>query len=190
MRYLLSLTLAAIAALSVAGCATPAPTASNYTIAQVSGGPNCRRLAQPGDTKFQIYCTVDSERIWAGHPRSSDRTAGDTTCRRLAEPAGKRVETYCATTTQWGEFDARAVNEGVTCRWLGSSRRLSPIPQELCLTAPQWQIAEANLAAYRASPGVADAGSNWPGNGIPQPTSPAYATSYGYFPAGGAIGSQ
>jgi hypothetical protein len=200
MRHSLSLTLAALAVLSVAGCAT-APPSSRYTIAEASGGPNCQRLAQPGDTKIQIYCSkAQPERVWpltAGTP--SEPKSGDTTCRSLAQPADKAerpaltagearptIQTFCGNAADWDKFDTRAASEGVTCRWLGGPVKHGPPRQELCLSAALWQRVETNR-----SRALANDGSNWGGNsGVPVSGPGVDATSsYGYFPSGGAIGS-
>ena len=215
MRYSLSLTLAALAALSVAGCAT-VPTSSRYTVAEASGGPNCRRLAQPGDTKIQIYCSkAQPEGVWplAAGTHSEPRS-GETTCRSLAPPesatastppssangklsAGRgarpavaqpdnQVQTFCGNAADWDQFDTRAASEGVTCRWLGGPVKHGPPRQELCLSAAQWLRVETNRSTR-----LANEGSNWGGtSGVPVSVdSVGFMSSYGYFPSGGAIGS-
>jgi hypothetical protein len=195
MRYLLSLTLATLAALCVAGCVTPVPTASTYSIAQASGGPNCRRLAQPGDTKIQIYCQSASHSVWPFSPASvSEQPSSGTSCRELAEAVTTRITTYCGTAAEWDAFDTRAVNEGTTCRWTPGPRRSAGPPaqaRELCLTAAHWQTFEQAVAANRRGRSAGAPGANWPGSGVPQGTSGSgfgASSSYGYFPAGGAIG--
>ncbi len=140
--------LVALCALSfvlpAVACAA-APTAGEYTIAQTSGGPNCRRLAQPGDDSIRIYCRDTRQPLPAATPgaqasmqaaTASAQTSGDTSCRRFVPLEDTRIQTYCGNAAQWEEFDSRAVNAGVTCRW-------EPAPQgqtlqELCLNDAQW----------------------------------------------------
>jgi hypothetical protein len=186
MKYSLSLTFAALAAVSIAGCAS-APTKPNeYTVARASGGSDCQRIAQPGDTKIQIYCQ-QSRSIWpVATPSESARASGYSSCRRLARSAFGPLQTYCGTTAQWSEFDTLAIKTGVTCRWLGHPAR------EVCLDGNQWVRAEANSRGrtpFRDHSffGYSSGSTGWtsPSDGA---GSQPYATSYGYFPAGGAIG--
>lgn len=191
MRYWLSLTLAAFAAASLAGCAgVPTSKSNDYIFARTTGGPDCRRLAQPGDTKIRIYCKNSApSKIWAIAPATS-QPAGDMSCRRLATSIEGPVKTYCGTTARWDEFDTRAIKAGVTCRWVGYNHRLARAAGEVCLDGSQWTRAEANSRSRTpaSQPGFAYSGnSGW--------TSPsnssaldATAGSYGPFPSGGAIG--
>ena len=186
MRYLLSLTIPALATLWVAGCAT-VPAASRYTLAETSGGPDCRRLAQPADTKIQIYClTAQPKRFWPldgtalGTPPKSDEKS----CRDIANTPDRRIHTTCGTDAEWEQYDTWAANAGVTCRWEGHRPQGARQRAELCLSVAQWQVFEASRS--RPAPS-ASAGSGW-GGGVPPASSPPYASSYGYFPAGSAIG--
>jgi hypothetical protein len=184
MRYLLSLSLAALATLSVAGCATTA-----YTIAQESGGSDCRRLAQPGDTKIRIYC---AHSIWsdtrhaAASAASQPQASGDSTCRWVAKPTDTRIKNICGDTAQWNQFDSAAIAGGVTCRW--TSFRPRAQPEELCLNVAQWRGLDSGGAR-----GAVLAGRGWPQNDSVMTNSPTInpinsTASYGVFPAGGAIG--
>jgi hypothetical protein len=178
MRYLLSLTLAA---LLVAGCAT-IPQSSRYTLAETSGGPNCRRLAQPGDTRIQIYCSkAQPERPLAAS--ASGETSGDKSCRGLANTPDRKVHTSCGTAAEWEQYDTWAANAGVTCRWEGPRAKGAPQRQELCLTVAQWQRVDANRSQR-----VAGSGSDWGGNGGGSGSGSPYASSFGAFPAGSAVG--
>jgi hypothetical protein len=138
----------------------------------------CQRLARMGDKKIQVYCIVHAN----PHRPRAVRTArapeaptGDTSCRRLIKPGNNGIQSVCGDRARWEEFDTWAVNAGVTCRLAGTS-------QELCLTLAQWN----NLARPLVN---SAAGSNWPTDGINNAGSPAYATSYGYFPQGTSIGA-
>jgi hypothetical protein len=134
MRYLLALTLVAIA-----GCA----------------GPN-----------LQGYHIV----------RTSDPSAADTSCRQLADPRDQ-VRSFCASAAQWEQYDKWAAGAGVTC------------DEGTCLTAGLWRQLKYGQSAAAApgwrpvSPGPSTTGLRFTGE-ITQP----YATSYGPFPAGGAVG--
>jgi hypothetical protein len=190
MKHLLSFSLAAIAALSVTGCATP-----SYTIAQTAGGSDCRRLAQPGDTKIKIYC---SDTIWSATSHkpafrpaaaSQPQVSGDTRCRWVAKPTDKRIRNICGDTAQWDQFDSDAISAGVTCRW--TSFRPRAQPEELCLNVAGWRSLDSGPRG-----GAIVAGANWPGNdsvrtntnvGMQPGTG---GGSYGYFPAGTAIGAE
>jgi hypothetical protein len=188
MRTLLSLTLVTLATL--AGCAAK-PAGWEYTLTQPSGGPNCQRLAKPGDAKIQIYCkTRRPESVWPIEKALSEllrpipstgaatQASGETRCRRVSLTSDKKVETSCGTSAQWDEFDSWAVNAGVTCRWPVTLR--GKISQELCLSVAQWGRYDASRR--RA---VANGGSNWPGSGVSSGASvPSYATSYGYSSTG------
>jgi len=55
MRHLLLLTLAAVAAFSVAGCANVQPTRS----AQAVGATPCRHVVPPGPYHMRPYCADD-----------------------------------------------------------------------------------------------------------------------------------
>ena len=184
MRYLLSLTLAALATVSIVGCAPALQKPNEYTIARTSGGADCQRFAQPGDTKIQIYCR-GSRSIWpVAAPSDSALAAGYTDCRKLAKRAFGPVLPYCGTPTQWAEFDTEAIKTGVTCRWLGHPA------QEICLDGGQWLRAEANS---RSRTLLREHGFAYSGNtGWTSPSNSsaldATAGSYGPFPAGGAIG--
>ena len=174
MRYLFSLTLAAVATLSVAGCATThgEPAVNKYTVAQISGGPDCRRLAQPGDTKIHIYCKKSIWPVTSGSEIA--QSASDTTCRSLAQP-DKRIQPVCHSSAEWDEFDTAAVNTGMSCRWFGSGRRNAPAAQEVCLTSSQWAMVETN----RAARAISSSGANWPGSGVVQSAPQGPASSYG-----------
>ena len=184
MKYALS--LAVLVGLSVAGCATsPQLTAqdSQFTIAQASGGPNCRRLAKPGDTKIQIYCSDErAGRAWA---------AGGRNCRVVSRVDNDQMLRFCGRGAEWEQFDTWAVSRGITCRWVGPTMQR----QEFCMTSAQWQAFEKSptrFAGGRMVAGPSVSGPNWPGNGGGGGSGGSgfgYATSYGYFPAGGAIGS-
>jgi hypothetical protein len=188
MRILLSVALATLAILT--GCATK-PAGWEYTHAQTSGGPNCQRLAKPGDAKIQIYCkTRRPENVWPIEQALSEllrpmpstgappQASGETRCRRVSVTSDKKIETSCGTSAQWDEFDSWAVNAGVTCRWPVTLR--GKMSQELCLSAAQWGLYDASRR--RA---VANTGSNWPGSGVSSGGSGfGYATSYGYSSTG------
>lgn len=192
MKYLLSFSLAALAALCVTGCATK-PASNGYTLAQ-TGGTNCRRFAQPDDTKIQIYCSK-----WQQHRVAAQRPSEDTSCRWLSQPAdnqfGARAERVCGNAAKWDEFDTSAVNASITCRWeLGAGPKKRA--EETCLTAALWQQVDSyraqQLANYTGtrSGGPGSVGANWPGSGVPSSgNGMAPASSYGYFPAGTAIGA-
>jgi hypothetical protein len=186
MRYLPSLTLAAVAAFSVVGCAS-VPATKQYTIAQATGGPNCRRLAQPGDTKIQIYCRpLDAQRVSPITTPPSAQTTGDTTCRQLVPPARDKTQTVCADAARWDEFDTRAVSKGVTCRWWAPYALRKKTAPELCLSVALWNRLDSRSQAFP------DSGFGWGGGitrGSPNEYQQPYATSYGPFPAGGAIGA-
>jgi hypothetical protein len=178
MRYLLSLTLVALAALLAAGCASR-PVTEVYTVAQTSGGANCQRIAQPGDTKIQIYCKKPMFRpLW---PIAAQPVA-DTTCRWIADPTGKKTQKVCDNAAHWDQFDMLAVNTGVTCRWYPGPRHARNKVPEICLNAPEWKVVESSLVGVPFG-----GGSNW-GGGNTGGSQAAYATSFGPFPAGGAIG--
>lgn len=184
MKYRLSLALAALAAAFLAGCATGPAKSNDYVFARTSGGPDCRRFAQPGDAKIQIYCKQSQpDRLWPTAPAA--QASGDVSCRRLATSITGGIRVYCGNSARWDEFDARAVNAGVTCRWMGYSHGLSRAPQEVCLDGNQWVRAEANRRSRPVDSGVRSWSSGGYGN---SGSDAAYATSYGYFPAGGAIG--
>jgi hypothetical protein len=186
MRYLLSLSLAALATLSVAGCATTA-----YTIAQESGGSDCRRLAQPGDTKIRIYCahTVWSDTRHQPATRtpaaSRPQTSGDSSCRWIAKATDTRIKNICGDTAQWNQFDSAAIAAGVTCRWTAFRPRTQP--EELCLNVAQWRGLDSAPSRAAAAFNV------WPTNDSLIRNSPTInpinlTGSYGVFPSGGAIG--
>jgi len=185
MTHLLSLTLAVLAAVSLASCASGPMKPGDYTIARAAGGSDCQRFAQPGDTQIRIYCKQSSS-VWpVAATDPSVLASGYASCRRLAKAAFGPIRTYCATTAQWSEFDTQAIKTGITCRWLGHPA------QEVCLDGGQWARAEANnrnrsLTSGRG-PGYFGSGSGWT-----QPSNSsaldATAGSYGPFPAGGAIG--
>ena len=187
-KHLPSFSLAAMAVLCVAGCAGPA--LNGYTLAQ-TGGTACRRFAQPGDAKIQIYCSAYPVRSARAQPSK------DASCRWLAEPAdnkfGARATSVCRNAAQWEEFDTAAVNAGVTCRWEKGVDLKKP-PEETCLTAALWQEVEHERALIaKRSPAAgssASVGSNWPGSGVPTSSSGmSGGSSYGYFPLGTAIGA-
>jgi hypothetical protein len=108
--------------------------------------------------------------------RTSDPTAADTSCRQLADPRD-HVRSFCASAAQWEQYDKWAASAGVTC------------DEQTCLTAGQRRQLEYRQAAAAVpgrgpvSPGPSTAGLRFTGE-ITQP----YATSYGPFPAGGAVG--
>src|SRR5262245_18982406 len=173
MKYLLS--LVALAVLSMAGCATTA-----YTVAQTSGGQDCRRLAQPGDTKIRIYCS-QSHTAAAG----TTQPLGDGSCRWFAQPTDTRIKSFCANAAQWDQFDMKAVSADVTCRW--TSFRPKASPEELCLNGKQWRAFDTTPQGARAI----SAGSYWPQNDSLATNSPTInggGGSSGIFPSGGAIG--
>ncbi len=62
MRHLLSLTFAAIAAFSVAGCANVHPTRSAQTV----GTTTCRQIVPPGLYRLRPVCAYDAARPDAG----------------------------------------------------------------------------------------------------------------------------
>ena len=191
MKHLPSFTLLA-AAFTLQGCAAPSPMQSD--LVRASADAECRRLAQPGDQKIQIYCSDTdghfvlplAEALPAGQLRDAslaEQKAGDTSCRLLAP-----TRTVCGTTVEWDQFDTRAVARGVTCRLRRGSVGHHPA-LELCLTTAQW---ESYNRGSRRTVAVGAPGSSWPGdpaaNGAAG-NNQAYATSYGYFPQGTAIGA-
>lgn len=194
MKSLLWLLPASLVALSVAGCATTTPAAT-YRFAQTSGGPDCRRLAQSGDTMIKIYCNKTASTALSAPAQTSE----DPECRLLAEPRSTRIRSFCGSAPEWSSFDIWAVDAGVTCRWHGGrgTVELRPafatatsardaIPQELCLTVAQWRSFEAgrNREVDNAP---------WPmpeGKDMPSAGNLYGAGGYGYFPAGGAIGQE
>ena len=196
MRYLLSLTLAAIAALSVAGCAT---VSDHTAIAAVSKDSGCRRLAHPDDTKIQIYCA--SGRAWADATLTAAReTHSGKTCRIAAWFANDKIVQMCGTPAQWDTWDTWAAQADVTCRLTPDPRKSisrtlwTRGPNEICLSAAQWQNPGTirNAFASARAVGVRNVTSGWSDSGssgsAPTGSQAAYATSYGYFPAGTAIG--
>ena len=111
----------------------------------------CQRLAKMGDTKIQIYCTVDASPHRPRFVRTArvpEAPSGDTSCRRLIKPGHNAIQSFCGDRALWEEFDIWAVNAEVTCRLPGTS-------QELCLTVAQWN-------SFDRPSVVSDAGSNWP----------------------------
>jgi len=186
MRYLPSLTLPALAMLWVAGCAT-VPPSSRYTLAETSGGPDCRRLAQPADAKIQIYCSkAQPKRFWPldGTALAAPQKSDEKSCRDLANTPDRKIHTTCGTDAEWEQYDTWAANAGVTCRWEGHRPRGAPQRSELCLSVAQWQVFDANRS--RQFP---DARSSWGGDGGGSSGSGSpYASSYGPFPAGSAVG--
>ncbi len=193
MKHLLSFTLLAVAALTLQGCAS-APSPTQSALVRASEGANCRRLAQPGDQKIQIYCSDKdgdfvlplANALPAGQLRAasaSEQKADDTSCRLLA-PRRK----VCGTTAEWDQFDTRAVATGLTCRLRHGSVGHHPV-EELCLSTAQWESFGRNS---RRAVAFAAPGSNWPGNSSLETNAPIYqggGGSYGYFPAGTAIGA-
>lgn len=194
MKTLPWLLLASLAALSVAGCATTTPAAT-YRFAQTSGGPDCRRVAQSGDTMIRIYCRkADSAAL-----STPESTSDGSECRLLAEPSSTRIKSFCGSTPEWSSFDIWAVDAGVTCRWTGrrGALELRPVfaatapasnssPQELCLTVGQWRIFEADRnrdVDYSPWP-------QNPGRDMPSAGNLYGAGGYGYFPSGGTIGQE
>jgi hypothetical protein len=179
MRQLLPFALAAIATLSFAGCAGPLLTQpiKGYTLSQ-SGGPNCFRFAAPGDTKIQIYCNA-----WrpAWGRKVSDVPAN---CRQLAKN-DDGLQSVCADATYWDAYDTLAVNAGVICRWTEQSKQPST---EVCLTAGNWQNAAYVKFWAPRTRSAGGFGAPWGGGGAGSGSQDSYATSYGAFPAGGAIG--
>jgi hypothetical protein len=177
---------ALLAALFLAGCAA----SGMYTL----GSTDCQRLAQPGDSKIQIYCR-SPERDTASPispamqaeflTPAADQTSASKTCRRAPRLAVGSIRTFCGDAAEWDEFDTWAVGAGVTCRWTPAPGH--NIPPELCLTAAQWDRFGLNRGRGR----MFSPGSNWPGRGTPQPTPSGsgfgYATSYG-FSSTGVIG--
>lgn len=117
--------------------------------------------------------------------RASDPSAGDTSCRLLADPRDS-LRSFCVSAAQWEQYDKWAVSAGVTCHKIpGPWKQQS---QEACLTAGLWRRVNHGPVSAAASNwgGGNPAGSNttfYPVD-LPQP----YATSYGPFPSGGAIG--
>jgi hypothetical protein len=64
---------------------------------------------------------------------------------------GARAERVCGNAAKWDEFDASAVDAGVTCRWeMGVAR--NKLPGETCLTAAPWQ--QVDEYPRRALPSV------------------------------------
>jgi hypothetical protein len=175
MRYLLSLMLAAIATLSLAGCA--GPYYRGYTVVQPSPGPNCRRVAYPGDTKIKIYCKRASP--------AKAQTGGDITCRRLTRGVDDTIETFCGNAADWQEYDTWAVNAGVTCSW--DARAGKDTPHETCLTVTQW-VAQWRVQAAKLRRGLANSDGFSVPAGVQSGSSPAYATSYGGFSPDGTVG--
>ncbi len=174
MKPLLSFVLAALALLAVTGCAT------SFDVAQTTGAPDCRRQAQPGDTKINIYCHKAHSQSAAAQPASTA-----TSCRHLADPSGKGVRSFCGNSTEWEQFDTWAANAGVTCRWL--TTRTPRAYEELCLTAAAWQRTGA-VQGYVPNPSGGFGGIN----DSLQTNNPANNTgngSYTSFPAGTAIGA-
>jgi hypothetical protein len=186
MRNLLSFSLAALATLSVAGCATTA-----YTVVQESGGRDCRRLAQPGDTKIRIYC---AHTVWSdtrhqparASATSQPQTSGDSTCRWVAKPTDTRIRNICGDTAQWDQFDSEAITAGVTCRWTPFRRKTQP--EELCLNVAQWRGLDSGPARAASA-----TGNVWPTNDSLATNAPGNQIGgggpYGYFPAGTSIGA-
>jgi hypothetical protein len=154
VRYLLPLTLASVAALSVSGCA----------------GPN-----------LQGYHIV----------RTSDPSAADSICRLLADPRDS-VRRFCVDAAKWEQYDKWAASAGVTCQKIPGPGQYQL--QDACLTAGLWR--RFNYARLSATAGPGWNGGNPGGSDtgtttfnpvdLPQP----YATSYGPFPSGGAIGQS
>jgi hypothetical protein len=177
MRHWLSLPLAALATLSLAGCV--GPYYRGFTVAQPTGGPDCMRLAQPGDTKIQIYCN---------RPSRKQQASGDTTCRSLAKTPDDAIQTYCGNAADWDHYDTWAVNARVTCQWKVLARNGSTASQETCLNAEQWRAQWVAYAATLRRGPVNSGASSYPPAGVSSGSAPAYATSFGAFPAGGAIG--
>jgi hypothetical protein len=190
MKHLVSLSLAGLATLAIAGCAAPSPMRSD--LVKASEGAKCMRLAQPGDQKIQIYCSgKDGDFVLplakafpAGQLRAasaSEQKAGDTSCRLL----GSRRK-VCGTAEEWDQFDTRAVARGVTCRVARGSVGFPA--EELCLSTVQW---ESINRRSRRTAAAGDPVFGWPVGAVnPTPSgNQAYATSYGYFPQGTAIGA-
>lgn len=190
MRHLLPFALAAVSVLSFAGCAGPliANPPKPYALAQ-TGGLNCARFAESGDKKIQIYC---------GTWRHAKVTVSDaaSNCRLLLDKSGDGVESSCRDAAQWDQYDTLAVSAGVTCRWRSMTRQTkeqlqAPKPQlqEVCLTASNWtKVDDAERQAPRRRAVDGSFGSPWGGGGAGSGSQDSYATSYGAFPAGGAIG--
>jgi hypothetical protein len=186
MKHLHSLSVATLAALCLVGCATSPPAGSpdqeRYTIARTSGGPDCRRLAQSGDRKIQIYCSdshIDAAMRAGSHIATSPQageTSGDTNCRRVARLTDRRIQIFCGSTSEWEQFDTWAVSAGISCRW-PPARGHGQASQELCLNAAQWRILENQSGRYRVvnnDSGLQSAPTQVPG-------SPSYAVSYGMW---------
>jgi hypothetical protein len=176
-RTVLGALSALVAALSLAGCAA----SSMHTL----GSTDCQRLAQPGDSKIQIYCRAPERNTPATEAKFltpvSEQISAGTTCRRAPRLAGSKIRTICSSTADWDKFDTWAASAGVTCRW--SPAPGHNVPSELCLTAARWEAWALQQSRPSRAAGFT-AGANWPGNGIPQPTPPAYATSYGFSSTG------
>jgi hypothetical protein len=181
MRYRLSFSLSVLAALVLAGCGTMNwSNTVHYVAGRAAGGPNCIRGAMPGDTKIQVYCpTYLSDATLAR--RAPPPAEGDVTCRNLSESTNAKTEKICRDAAQWEAYDIAAVKDRVSCRWSAHSRKAQA--QETCLAAAQWRA----LTAARRGPSSTQ--SNWPGHSQPSSVQ-GPSSSYGYFPAGTAIGAR
>jgi hypothetical protein len=188
MKHLPSFALLVVTALTLQGCAS-APSPTQSALVKASAGAQCRRLAQPGDQKIQIYCSDKdgdfvlpvAKALPAGQLQPASVSADDTSC-RLLTPRRK----VCGTTAEWDQFDTRAVARGVTCRVKRGSVGHHPA-EEICRSTAQW---ESSDHSPRRTVAFGAPGSNWPGNSSTSTSAnPAYATSYGYFPQGTSIGA-
>ena len=177
-RTLLLALGALVVALPLAGCAV----CNTHTL----GSTDCQRLAQPGDSKIQIYCRSPErdEPALEGTllTAAAEQTSAGTTCRRAASLAVGKIQTICSSAADWDKFDTWATSAGVTCRWSPAPGR--NVPPELCLPAARWGAWALQRSRPTRAAGGFSAGANWPGSGIPQPTAPAYATSYGFSSTG------
>lgn len=123
--------------------------------------------------------------------RASDPSAPGTTCRLLADPRDS-VRSFCVNAARWAQYDKWAASAGVTCHKIPGPGKQQL--QDACLTAGLWR--RYDYARTLAAAAIVDGGSigrsdthisdNAVSNtgGMVQP----YATSYGPFPSGGAIG--
>ena len=126
MRYLLSLTLPALAMLWVAGCAT-VPASSRYNLAQTSGGPDCRRLATTPDHEIHPFCGTAAEweqfDTWAANAGVTCRWEGP---RRNSAPE------LCLSVAQWQSFELNRsrqfANAGAGPGWGGDSSTATVSP--------------------------------------------------------------
>ncbi len=121
--------------------------------------------------------------------RASDPSARDISCRLLADPRNT-VRSFCVSAARWEQYDKWAATAGVTCREIpGPGKRQT---REACLTAGQWR--RVNYGDRLAVVGSGrNAGNLGQAEVLPSNQSEyqqPYATSYGPFPSGGAIGQS